>query len=144
MTFIKYFAFFLSLFSFPYPFQSFCIFSFSSLYLVIAGVSALCCTCTFVRMCLCFELSSPVSMTMYQKGLQTSPCSLSPHSLSLPILVNISLSGSGSHASSDDPSVSSRPALSGCCRCRTARLPLPTRHVLQARYTKHTHTHKKH
>lgn len=50
----------------------------------------------------------------------------------------VSLSGPGSHASSDDPSVSSRPAVLGCCCCCTARLPLPTGHVLQARYT-HTH-----
>lgn len=50
------------------------------------------------------------------------------------------LSGAGAHASSDDPSVSPRPAVSGCCRCRTARLPLPARHVLQARYT---YSHKR-
>lgn len=45
------------------------------------------------------------------------------------------LSGPGSHASSHDPSVSTRPAVSGCRRRGAARLPLPTRHVLQARYT---------
>lgn len=59
-------------------------------------------------------------------------------------LSSLSLPGPGSYASSDDTSVSTWPAVSGCSCCSTARLPLPTRHVLQARYTafpQHTNTH---
>ena len=75
------------------------------------------------------------------------PCSfgLSPFSLSLslPAFFLFLSPGTGSHASTHDPSLSSRPAVSSSCRSSTTGLPLSARNVLQARYThtyKHTHT----